>query len=72
MKGLTYVTTDRGPMKSWSKFIGRSQDDRCECGESQNAVHLRKCALVGDGKGRTLAQCEQDMEWCEAVAEFLT
>lgn len=71
LKGFVYVSTDRGPMKSWLKVIGRSQDDLCECGEVQNAVHLRECRLVGDGKGRTLAQCQQDMEWCEAVADFL-
>ena len=71
MKGLTYITTDRGPMRSWLKIIQRSQDDQCECGEAQNAVHLRQCKLVGDGRGRTLEQCQQEMEWCEAVVDFL-
>ena len=71
LKGLVYVSTDQGPLKSWLKVIGRSQDDRCECGEVQNAVHLRRCQLIGDGKGRTMGQCQQDMAWCEAVVEFL-
>ena len=28
VKGLVYVTTDRGPLKRWLKIIGRSEDDR--------------------------------------------
>ena len=49
----------------------RSQDDRCDCGETQHAVHLRRCILVEDRKGRSLEQCQEDMEWCEAVVDFL-
>ena len=71
VRGLVFVTTDRGPLKSWLKVIGRSQDDKCQCGEVQNAVHVRRCVLVGDGKGRTMEECQQGMEWCEAVADFL-
>ena len=71
VKGLTWVITDRGPLRRWLKIIGRSEDDRCECGEIQNAAHLRRCNMVGDGKGRSIEECERDMEWCEAVADFL-
>ena len=71
MKGLTYVMTDRGLLGGWLKVIGRSEDDRCGCGEIQNAVHLRRCKLVGDGKGRRIEECQKDMEWCEAVTDFL-
>ena len=70
VRGLTYITTDRGPLKRWLKFIGRSQEDKCSCGEIQNAVHLRRYSIVGDGRGRSMEECQQDMEWCEAVADF--
>lgn len=71
VRGLTYVVTDKGPLKRWLKVIQRSQEDKCSCGEVQNAVHLRRCNLVGDGKGRSVEECQRDMEWCEAVVDFL-
>lgn len=71
IKGLVYITTDRGPMRSWLEFIGRSEDDRCECGEVQNA-HLLRCRLVGDGDGRQREEGCKDSEWCKAVADFLS
>ena len=71
VRGLTWVTTDRGPMKSWLRFIQRSSDACCQCGETQNAVHLRRCKLVGDDKGRTLEQCQQDIKWCESVVDVI-
>ena len=40
------------------------------CGEPQNAAHLLKCQLLGDGKGRSRGRAEED-EWCEAVCDFL-
>ena len=72
LRELVYVTTDRGPQKRWLKIIGRSEDDLCGCGEIQNVVHLRRCKLVGDGKGRQVEECQKDMEWCKAVADFLS
>ena len=72
VKGLTYITTDRGPMKRWLTVIGREQSDLCSCGEIQNAVHLRRCRLVGDGKGRSMEECQRDVEWLEAVVDLLT
>ena len=66
-----YVMTDRGPMKAWLKMIGRSEDDKCGCGEVQNAAHLLQCPLIGDGKGRSWDECKKDREWCRAVADFL-
>lgn len=57
VKGLVYVATDRGPLRRWLKIIGRRDDDLCECGEVQNAVHLRRFQMVGDGKGRSMEEC---------------
>lgn len=71
VKDLTYVVTDRGPLRSWLKTIGRRGDDRCECSSIQNAAHLMRCPLVGDGKGRLEEEVWNDLEWCKAVAEFL-
>ena len=51
-KGLTIVT-DRGLKKRSLKVIGRAENDRCDCREIQNAVHLRRCLLVGNGKEAT-------------------
>ena len=59
-------------MRWWLKLIGRNEDDRCECGEVQNAAHLLKCQLVGDGKGRQREECYKDSEWCRAVADELS
>ena len=71
VKGLTFVVTDRGPMKRWLAIIGRSPQNTCQCGEIQNAVHLRRCHLIGDGKGRSVEECYTDRAWCEAVVDFL-
>ena len=71
MKGLTYIVTDKGPMRSWLKHIGRRDDDLCDCGEVQNAAHLLRCILVGYGKDRSLQECSKDSEWCKVVADFL-
>ena len=69
MKGLTYIATDRGPLRSWLKKIGR-EDDQYDCGVAQSAAHIMRCPLVGDGKGRA-EEYWNDQEWCEAVADFL-
>lgn len=71
LKGLAYVFTDKGLLKVWMQKIGRSADNKCKCGEPQNVVHILKCTLVGDGKGRSKEQAEKDEEWCEAAWEFL-
>ena len=71
VKGLTYIVTDRGPLKRWLWIIGRAQDQTCECGEIQNAVHVRQCELVGDGRGRSIEEAMGDKEWCEEVANML-
>lgn len=62
VKGLTYVVTNRGPLKRWMWVIGRSDEQNCQCGEPQNAVHLRRCKLVGDGKGQSIEECMKDSE----------
>ena len=52
LKGLTYLCTDRGPLKHWLYKVGRADSDRCACdpGVIQNSAHILKCRLVGDGK----------------------
>jgi len=40
VRGLTYLHTDKGPMRQWLFKIGRAEDPRCGCGETQNAAHL--------------------------------
>ena len=32
IKELTHVVTDRGPLRHWLRVVGRSEEDRCECG----------------------------------------
>lgn len=71
LEDLTYIVTDRGPLKRWLKIIGRWEDDNCGCGIAQNAAHLLECRLVGDGSGRTIEEAQGDREWCRAVADFL-
>ena len=55
LKGLTFIVTDRGPMKWWQWVIKRADNPFCQCGEIQNAVHLMRCRLVADGEGRSPA-----------------
>ena len=62
---------DRGPLKTWLHRIGRTLDNKCICGDPQNAAHLLGYKLVGDGKGRTREQIEDDQEWCEELYSFL-
>lgn len=71
VKALTYIVTDRGPMKRWLFIIGRSAEQLCRCGEIQNAAHLRRCHLLDNGRQRSIEECWKDQEWCEAVADFL-
>ena len=72
LRGLTFIVTDRGPMKRWQWIIKRADHQLCRCGQTQNAVHLTRCQLVADGGGRTLEQVWDDKEWCEAVVDFLS
>ena len=37
LRGLTYITTGRGPLRRWLWAIGRAECDKCECGIAQNA-----------------------------------
>ena len=71
VRGLTFIVTDRGPMKRWQWIIKRADDQLCQCGEIQNAVYLRRCRLVADGTGRSPEQVWSDKEWCAAVVDFL-
>ena len=59
-------------MAEWLRIIGRREDNLCGCGEVQNAAHLLRCPLIGDGKGRSLEECLEDSEWCKKVADFLS
>lgn len=71
LRGLTFIVTDRGPMKRWQWIIKRADHQLCQCGQIQNAVHLMRCQLVADGVGRSLEQVWEDREWCAAVVDFL-
>ena len=71
LRGLAFITTDRGPMKRWQWVIKRADSQMCQCGEIQNAVHLRRCQLVADGAGRSPEQVWVDKEWCAALVDFL-
>ena len=68
-----YMVTDRGPLRHWLKVICRREDDKCDCGVIQNAVHLLRCPLIdiADGKRRSAEEIWGDPgpEWCRAVAD---
>ena len=70
LRGLTFIITDRGPMKRWQWVIKRADAPFCQCGEIQNAVHITRCRLVADGARRSLEQVWEDREWCGAVVDF--
>jgi len=71
LRDLTYIATDRGPLRRWLWVIGRAEDDKYECGIAQNTAHLLRRPLVRDGKGRSLEEARQDPELCREVARFL-
>ena len=54
-----------------SFFKNKPEDSKWECGEIRNAVHLRRCTWVGDGKWRSLDEVWEDLEWCKAVEAFI-
>ena len=70
VRGLTYLHTDRGPMKQWLHKIGKATHPRCECGEVQNAAHLLISGCVG-GQKRTWEEIWEDREFCGEVTRFL-
>jgi len=47
LRGLTYLHTDKGPLKAWLFKIGRAEDPFCACGETQNAAHVMTSGCVG-------------------------
>ena len=71
LKRLTYMVTDKGPLEGWLHNIGRAEDDKCTYSERQNPAHILQCRHIGDGKGRTRGEAEEDEEWCGAVYETL-
>ena len=62
VKGLAFMVTDRGPLRRWLWILGRAQEPTCDCGEIQNAVHMRRCRLVGDGRGGSIEEVMEDRE----------
>jgi len=70
LRGLTYLHTDRGPMKGWLHTIGKAENPFCDCGETQNAAHLLASGCVG-GKRRKWEDIWTDREFCAEVAMFL-
>ena len=44
LRGLTYITTDRGPQTNWLCRIGKAEEDKCKCRErGPNGAHIMKC-----------------------------
>ena len=70
VRGLTYLHTDKGPMRQWLFRIGKSEDPRCGCGEVQNAAHLLASGCVG-GKRRRWEDIWEDRDFCGEVTRFL-
>ena len=69
--GLTYIATGKGPLGAWLRTIGRTEDGICgesEEGVIQNSAYLRQCMGIGNGKGKTIEQAYDDMEWYRVVA----
>ena len=63
VRGLTYLFTGKGPLKSWLKKIGKSESDQCECGCVLDVEHvLSDC---GDRGSRTMDEVWKDKKWCE-------
>jgi len=71
LRVLSYIYTDRGPMKHWLRTIGITEDTLCECGVAQNAAHLLVCRSIGDGEGRNAKEIWDDPDWCREVARAL-
>lgn len=46
----------------------RAEDYKCVCGEVQNVVHILSCTEVGGGKGRTLAQIDEDPDFARGFS----
>ena len=40
------------PLTSRSRWE-KDAYDRCQCGQVQSVVHLQRCLLIEDGKGRS-------------------
>jgi len=70
VRGLTYLHTDKGPMRQWLHKIGRAEHPRCKCGEVQNAAHLLASGCVG-GQKRRWEEIWEDREFCGEVTRFL-
>jgi len=70
VRGLTYLHTDKGPMRQWLHTIGRVEHPRCRCGEVQNAAHLLTSGCVG-GQKRRWGEIWEDREFCGEVTRFL-
>ena len=52
LRGLTYLHTDKGPLKAWMFKIGRAEDPWCICGEVQSAAHVMASGCGGGAKRR--------------------
>jgi len=70
VRGLTYLHTDKGPMRQWLHKIGKAEHPRCGCGAVQNAAHLLTSGCVG-GQRRKWEEIWEDREFCGEVTRFL-
>ena len=60
-----------GPPRWWLYVIGKAEEDKCDCGKIQNAVHLGGCPLVGDGRGMSVEEIWGGLDCYRVVADFL-
>ena len=67
VRGLTYLTTGKGPFRSWLQKMGRADSDKCVCGEIQDVEHVKRGCLVRAGVGEG-AWGEEE---CEELYDFL-
>jgi len=70
VRGLTYLHTDKGPLKAWLFKIGKAEDPFCGCGKIQNAAHIMASGCVG-GVQRRWEDIWTDRKFCGEVTKFL-
>ena len=70
-QGLTYIFTDKGPMKVWLHHLGEAEGHKCVRWIPQNAANLLRWERAGNGTWGSTVEAEKDEEWCEAVYDLL-
>ena len=70
LRELTYLHTDKWPMRAWLHKIGVVDDPFCACGATQNAARLMEGTCVG-GRRRKWEDIWTDREFWAEVVRFL-